>query len=212
MVGYIGSNARKRRRRLFAYPLFFILIFLLFYFFYYDNSFDIQKKDKTDNVLINSNNEVITYQDNYSVDEYELKIFQKDQQIISLNKRIQSQKNIIDEIIQEKNALIKNNQGFIKEINSLNIKKEQEFIYNENVINEKIKNLTNSVIKLENEKLTIMQEYKKVANQNLKFNLLVKTLEEKVNELENIIHRNKITISEQENKIKKLKDTSHHLN
>ena len=212
MVGYIGSNARKRRRRLFAYPLFFILIFLLFYFFYYDNSFDIQKKDKTDNVLINSNNEVITYQDNYNVDEYELKIFQKDQQIISLNKRIQSQKKIIDEIIQEKNALIKNNQGFIKEINSLNIKKEQEFIYNENVINEKIKNLTNSVIKLENEKLTIMQEYKKVANQNLKFNLFVKTLEEKVNELENIIHRNKITISEQENTIKKLKDTSHHLN
>ena len=212
MVGYIGSNARKRRRRLFTYPLFFILIFLLFYFFYYDNSFDIQKKDKTDNVLINSNNEVITYQDNYNVDEYELKIFQKDQQIISLNKRIQSQKKIIDEIIQEKNALIKNNQGFIKEINSLNIKKEQEFIYNENVINEKIKNLTNSVIKLENEKLTIMQEYKKVANQNLKFNLFVKTLEEKVNELENIIHRNKITISEQENTIKKLKDTSHHLN
>lgn len=212
MVGYIGSNARKRRRRLFAYPLFFILIFLLFYFFYYDNSFDIQKKDKTDNVLINSNNELITYQDNYNVDEYELKIFQKDQQIISLNKRIQSQKKIIDEIIQEKNALIKNNQGFIKEINSLNIKKEQEFIYNENVINEKNKNLTNSVIKLENEKLTIIQEYKKVANQNLKFNLFVKTLEEKVNELENIIHRNKITISEQENTIKKLKDTSHHLN
>ena len=214
MAGYIGTNAKKRRRKLFTYPFTLIFIFLLFYFFYYDNSLDQDIKDSESNntkIESNDNNEGENeYVNSYNIDDYELQIFEKEQQINSLNKSIQSQKKIIDELIQEKNALVKNNQNFIKEIKSLNLKKE-------NTINDKIANLTKSLVELESEKQTILQEYKTAANQNLKFNLLVKTLEEKISESESIIQNYKQQLSEkqkivneQQKIIKKLEDYSHH--
>ncbi|PPR44778.1 MAG: hypothetical protein CFH18_00921 [Alphaproteobacteria bacterium MarineAlpha5_Bin8] len=214
MAGYIGTNAKRRRRKLYTYPFILIFIFLLFYFFYYDNSLDQDIKDSESNntkIESNDNNEGENeYVNSYNIDDYELQIFEKEQQINSLNKSIQSQKKIIDELIQEKNALVKNNQNFIKEIKSLNLKKE-------NTINDKIANLTKSLVELESEKQTILQEYKTAANQNLKFNLLVKTLEEKISESESIIQNYKQQLSEkqkivneQQKIIKKLEDYSHH--
>ena len=214
MAGYIGTNAKRRRRKLYTYPFILIFIFLLFYFFYYDNSLDQDIKDSESNntkIESNDNNEGENeYVNSYNIDDYELQIFEKEQQINSLNKSIQSQKKIIDELIQEKNALVKNNQNFIKKIKSLNLKKE-------NTINDKIANLTKSLVELESEKQTILQEYKTAANQNLKFNLLVKTLEEKISESESIIQNYKQQLSEkqkivneQQKIIKKLEDYSHH--
>jgi len=209
MNGYVGQRARKRRFRQFTYPIYLLLILLLFYFFYYEPSFDRNEKIQQENLNDTNGNQIII-QNDFTVDKYELKIFEKDKQINSLNKTIQSKGNEINNLIAEKNLLIKDNQNYIVEIQSLNSQIEEKFINKENQINNKIDNLTETINKIESEKQTILREYKEVANENLKFKLLAQSLDEKIKELSNLIIAQKKTISEQENIIQKLNDISHH--
>ena len=200
MSGYVGERARRRKFRLYSYGFLLLTVLLLFYFFYYDTSFDQQKVEKEE--LNNSDDSQITIQNNFNIEEYEIKIFQKDQKINSLNKTIKSQINEIKNLIAEKNLLIENNQNYIAEIQSINSQNEEKYT--------NIDKLTTSIKNIENEKQTILREYKEVANENLKYKLLVESLDEKISELNNLIHDQQKTISKQENIIKELEDISHH--
>ena len=127
MSGYVGERARRRKFRIYSYGFLLLIVLLLFYFFYYDTSFDQQKVAKED--LNNSDDNQITIQNSFNIEDYELKIFQKDQQINSLNKTIKSQINEIKNLIAEKNLLIENNKNYIAEIQSINSQNEDEHTF-----------------------------------------------------------------------------------
>ena len=78
MIGFVGQRARRKKRNIF---IFFIFVILILPYLYYFNLVNFNEPPPS-NLYLPSENEIINPQINLSVEDLELKIFEKDQKII----------------------------------------------------------------------------------------------------------------------------------
>ena len=77
MIGYVGEKARRRKRK-FIYLL--ILVILSIILFYYYNYESLEEIETNEDIFNNDNIEV--QKNHLSLEDYELKIIEKDQKIL----------------------------------------------------------------------------------------------------------------------------------
>jgi len=219
MAGFVGERARKKRRN----TLIFLSILLIVVLYFFINPrIQLNENIPTDDFLPKEN-EIIEPNFDSTIEELELKIFDKEQKIIFRDKQIKVFKeDILNHKIEIKKLsklvtdledqlkLDNTKKDQLKTINNdiskikLEAKKEIEklnkTLFN---INEEKKLLQNSLIDSNNENDVLLKEYKIISNKNIKLNNQKKELQKKINELENLTE-------EQNLLIKVLQDTSHH--
>ena len=233
MSGFVGDRARRKKRNTI---IFFVLLIVLALGFYIIPAFRLNETIPPE-ALLPSDEEILSVQVNTTIEELELKIFDKEQKIIFRNKQIEKLKTELKILANEneeqsKTILDLNNQITLStnqsgEIESVNvkIKKIKQDSKNElkklNVIIKDINNEKNVLVKTKNktdsENNLLKKEYKSVVSKNLKLNNLKNDLQNKVNEFKNQINKFKNKskeledlIEEQNLIIKILEDTSHH--
>ena len=219
MAGFVGERARKKRRN----TLIFLSILLIFILYFFINPrIQLNENIPTDDFLPKEN-EIIEPNFNSTIEELELKIFDKEQKIIFRDKQIKVFKeDILNHKIEIKKLsklvtdledqlkLDNREKDQIKTINNdiskIKLEAKQEIeklnktLFN---INEEKKLLQNSLVDSNNENDVLLKEYKIISNKNIKLNNQKKELQKQINELENLIE-------EQNLLIKVLQDTSHH--
>jgi len=219
MVGFVGERARKKRRN----TLIFLSILLIVVLYFFINPrIQLNENIPTDDFLPKEN-EIIEPNFNSTIEELELKIFDKEQKIIFRDKQIKVFKeDILNHKIEIKklSKLVTNLEDQLKldnrekdqiktinnDISKIKLEAKQEIeklnktLFN---INEEKKLLQNSLVDSNNENDVLLKEYKIISNKNIKLNNQKKELQKQINELENLIE-------EQNLLIKVLQDTSHH--
>ena len=226
MVGYIGERAKRKRRNII---ISFVLFFIFIVGFYILPSFKVNQTVPS-NSLLPSEEEISSPRINATIEELELKIFDKDQKINFRNNQIKKLK-------EEVKILVSENQQFSTLVSDLN----DEIILNskknkktsdksikiskiEKEYNSKILKLKNDILKLKNDIKNTEKKYNNLLKTNKKFNQEISSLKKeykiylsknlKLNEikkeLENKIQFLEITIGEKNLLIKVLEDTSHH--
>ena len=219
MAGFVGERARKKRRN----TLIFLSILLIVVLYFFINPrIQLNENIPTDDFLPKEN-EIIEPNFNSTIEELELKIFDKEQKIIFRDKQIKVFKeDILNHKIEIKklSKLVTNLEDQLKldnrekdqiktinnDISKIKLEAKQEIeklnktLFN---INEEKKLLQNSLVDSNNENDVLLREYKIISNKNIKLNNQKKELQKKINELENLIE-------EQNLLIKVLQDTSHH--
>ena len=219
MIGYVGERARKKRRNTLIILSILIIIVL---FIFINPRMQLNENIPTDEFLPKEN-EIIEPNFDSTIEELELKVFDKEQKIIFRDKQIKIYKEDIlnhkieikklsklVENLEEKLKLDSSEKDQIKNINDqisktkLEAKQEIEKL-NKRLfdINEEKKLLQNSLVDSNNETAVLLKEYKIISNKNIKLNNQKKELQKKINKLENLIE-------EQNLLIKVLQDTSHH--
>ena len=219
MAGFVGERARKKRRN----TLIFLSILLIVVLYFFINPRIQLNENIPSDDFLPKENEIIEPNFDSTIEELELKIFDKEQKIIFRDKQIKIYK---DDILNHKIEIKKlsklvtdledqlkldnTKKDQLKTINNdiskikLEAKKEIEklnkTLFN---INEEKKLLQNSLIDSNNENDVLLKEYKIISNKNIKLNNQKKELQKKINELENLTE-------EQNLLIKVLQDTSHH--
>lgn len=219
MAGFVGERARKKRRN----TLIFLSILLIVVLYFFINPrIQLNENIPTDDFLPKEN-EIIEPNFDSTIEELELKIFDKEQKIIFRDKQIKVFKeDILNHKIEIKKLsklvtdledqlkLDNREKDQIKTINNdiskirLEAKQEIEKL-NKTLLNisEEKKLLQNSLVDSSNENDVLLKEYKIISNKNIKLNNQKKELQKQINELENLIE-------EQNLLIKVLQDTSHH--
>ena len=219
MTGFVGERARKKRRN----TLIFLSILLIFILYFFINPrIQLNENIPTDDFLPKEN-EIIEPNFDSTIEELELKIFDKEQKIIFRDKQIKVFKeDILNYKIEIKklSKLVTNLEDQLKldnrekdqiktinnDISKIKLEAKQEIeklnktLFN---INEEKKLLQNSLVDSNNENDVLLKEYKIISNKNIKLNNQKKELQKQINELENLIE-------EQNLLIKVLQDTSHH--
>ena len=219
MVGFVGERARKKRRNTL---IFLSILLIVILYFFINPRIQLNENIPTDDFLPKEN-EIIEPNFDSTIEELELKIFDKEQKIIFrdkqikvfkediLNHKIEIKKlsklvtNLEDQLKldnREKDQIktINNDIGKIKLEAKQEIEKLNKTLFN---INEEKKLLQNSLVDSNNENDVLLKEYKIISNKNIKLNNQKKELQKQINELENLIE-------EQNLLIKVLQDTSHH--
>ena len=219
MAGFVGERARKKRRN----TLIFLSILLIFILYFFINPrIQLNENIPTDDFLPKEN-EIIEPNLDSTIEELELKVFDKEQKIIFRDKQIKVFKeDILNYKIEIKklSKLVTNLEDQLKldnrekdqiktinnDISKIKLEAKQEIeklnktLFN---INEEKKLLQNSLVDSNNENDVLLKEYKIISNKNIKLNNQKKELQKQINELENLIE-------EQNLLIKVLQDTSHH--
>ena len=219
MAGFVGERARKKRRN----TLIFLSILLIVVLYFFINPrIQLNENIPTDDFLPKEN-EIIEPNFDSTIEELELKIFDKEQKIIFRDKQIKVFKeDILNHKIEIKKLsklvtdledqlkLDNREKDQIKTINNdiskIKLEAKQEIeklnktLFN---INEEKKLLQNNLVDSNNENDVLLKEYKIISNKNIKLNNQKKELQKQINELENLIE-------EQNLLIKVLQDTSHH--
>ena len=96
MIGYVGERARRRKRKLIYLLILVILSIILLYYYNYESLEEI----KTNEEIFNNDN--IEVQKNYlSLEDYELKIIEKDQKILFRENKIITQRKKINSLLVE---------------------------------------------------------------------------------------------------------------
>ena len=219
MAGFVGERARKKRRNTL---IFLSILLIVILYFFINPRIQLNENIPTDDFLPKEN-EIIEPNFNSTIEELELKIFDKEQKIIFRDKQIKVFKeDILNHKIEikklsklvtdledqlrldnkEKDQIktINNDIGKIKLEAKQEIEKLNKTLFN---INEEKKLLQNSLVDSNNENDVLLKEYKIISNKNIKLNNQKKELQKQINELENLIE-------EQNLLIKVLQDTSHH--
>ena len=219
MAGFVGERARKKRRNTL---IFLSILLIVILYFFINPRIELNENIPTDNFLPKEN-EIIEPNLDSTIEELELKIFDKDQKIIFRDKQIKVFKeDILNHKIEIKKLsklvtdledqlkLDNREKDQIKTINNdiskIKLEAKQEIeklnktLFN---INEEKKLLQNSLVDSNNENDVLLKEYKIISNKNIKLNNQKKELQKQINELENLIE-------EQNLLIKVLQDTSHH--
>ena len=219
MVGFVGERARKKRRN--TLIILSILLIVILYFFI-NPRIQLNENIPSDDFLPKEN-EIIEPNFDSTIEELELKIFDKEQKIIFRDKQIKVFKeDILNHKIEIKklSKLVTNLEDQLKldnrekdqiktinnDISKIKLEAKQEIeklnktLFN---INEEKKLLQNSLVDSNNENDVLLKEYKIISNKNIKLNNQKKELQKQINELENLIE-------EQNLLIKVLQDTSHH--
>ena len=219
MVGFVGERARKKRRNTL---IFLSILLIVILYFFINPRIQLNENIPTDDFLPKEN-EIIEPNLDSTIEELELKIFDKEQKIIFRDKQIKVFKeDILNHKIEIKKLsklvtdledqlkLENREKDQIKTINNdiskIKLEAKQEIeklnktLFN---INEEKKLLQNSLVDSNNENDVLLREYKIISNKNIKLNNQKKELQKQINELENLIE-------EQNLLIKVLQDTSHH--
>ena len=219
MVGFVGERARKKRRNTL---IFLSILLIVILYFFINPRLQLNENIPTDDFLPKEN-EIIEPNFNSTIEELELKIFDKEQKIIFRDKQIKVFKeDILNHKIEIKklSKLVTNLEDQLKldnrekdkiktinnDISKIKLEAKQEIeklnktLFN---INEEKKLLQNSLVDSNNENDVLLKEYKIISNKNIKLNNQKKELQKQINELENLIE-------EQNLLIKVLQDTSHH--
>ena len=219
MVGFVGERARKKRRNTL---IFLSILLIVILYFFINPRIQLNENIPTDDFLPKEN-EIIEPNFNSTIEELELKIFDKEQKIIFRDKQIKVFKeDILNHKIEIKklSKLVTNLEDQLKldnrekdqiktinnDISKIKLEAKQEIeklnktLFN---INEEKKLLQNSLVDSNNENNVLLKEYKIISNKNIKLNNQKKELQKQINELENLIE-------EQNLLIKVLQDTSHH--
>ena len=219
MAGFVGERARKKRRNTL---IFLSILLIVILYFFINPRIQLNENIPTDDFLPKEN-EIIKPNFNSTIEELELKIFDKEQKIIFRDKQIKVFKeDILNHKIEIKklSKLVTNLEDQLKldnrekdqiktinnDISKIKLEAKQEIeklnktLFN---INEEKKLLQNSLVDSNNENDVLLKEYKIISNKNIKLNNQKKELQKQINELENLIE-------EQNLLIKVLQDTSHH--
>ena len=219
MAGFVGERARKKRRNTL---IFLSILLIVILYFFINPRIQLNENIPTDDFLPKEN-EIIEPNFDSTIDELELKIFDKEQKIIFRDKQIKVFKeDILNHKIEIKKLsklvtdledqlkLDNREKDQIKTINNdiskIRLEAKQEIeklnktLFN---INEEKKLLQNNLVDSNNENDVLLKEYKIISNKNIKLNNQKKELQKQINELENLIE-------EQNLLIKVLQDTSHH--
>ena len=219
MAGFVGERARKKRRNTL---IFLSILLIVILYFFINPRIQLNENIPTDDFLPKEN-EIIEPNLNSTIEELELKIFDKEQKIIFRDKQIKVFKeDILNHKIEIKklSKLVTNLEDQLKldnrekdqiktinnDISKIKLETKQEIeklnktLFN---INEEKKLLQNSLVDSDNENDVLLKEYKIISNKNIKLNNQKKELQKQINELENLIE-------EQNLLIKVLQDTSHH--
>ena len=219
MVGFVGERARKKRRN----TLIFLSILLIVVLYFFINPRIQLNENILSDDFLPKENEIIEPNFDSTIEELELKIFDKEQKIIFRDKQIKVFKEDIlnhkieikklsklvtdledqlklDNRKKDKIKTINNDISKIKLEAKQEIEKLKKTLFN---INEEKKLLQNSLVDSNNENDVLLKEYKIISNKNIKLNNQKKELQKQINELENLIE-------EQNLLIKVLQDTSHH--
>ena len=219
MAGFVGERARKKRRNTL---IFLSILLIVILYFFINPRIQLNENIPTDDFLPKEN-EIIEPNLDSTIEELELKIFDKEQKIIFRDKQIKIFKeDILNHKIEIKklSKLVTNLEDQLKldnkekdqiktinnDISKIKLEAKQEIeklnktLFN---INEEKKLLQNSLVDSNNENDVLLKEYKIISNKNIKLNNQKKELQKQINELENLIE-------EQNLLIKVLQDTSHH--
>tara|TARA_B100001778_G_scaffold16231_1_gene12364 strand:- start:134 stop:796 length:663 start_codon:yes stop_codon:yes gene_type:complete len=219
MAGFVGERARKKRRNTL---IFLSILLIVILYFFINPRIQLNENIPTDDFLPKEN-EIIEPNLDSTIEELELKIFDKEQKIIFRDKQIKVFKeDILNHKIEIKklSKLVTNLEDQLKldnrekdqiktinnDISKIKLEAKQEIeklnktLFN---INEEKKLLQNSLVDSNNENDVLLKEYKIISNKNIKLNNQKKELQKQINELENLIE-------EQNLLIKVLQDTSHH--
>ncbi len=219
MAGFVGERARKKRRNTL---IFLSILLIVILYFFINPRIQLNENIPTDDFLPKEN-EIIEPNFNSTIEELELKIFDKEQKIIFRDKQIKVFKeDILNHKIEIKklSKLVTNLEDQLKldnrekdqiktinnDISKIKLEAKQEIeklnktLFN---INEEKKLLQNSLVDSNNENDVLLREYKIISNKNIKLNNQKKELQKQIYELENLIE-------EQNLLIKVLQDTSHH--
>ena len=229
MSGFVGVRARKRRRNIFL-TLGFLIIVASIYFIFPTFQFNMNDPVPDENLIPDPTEDLTSLASD--IEDLELIVFQKDQkikfrdgQINNLKIQLQDNKAQLENTIKELDnnkglyeAIISSNDNSVPlddlnilqdKFNALN-KENEKNIVEINNLNNQIKDLDNNLlsvdqnqkdVKIENQKLK--QENKSLFAKNLKLNETISNLENKINE-------QKIEVEMYLEKIKELKDKSHH--
>ena len=219
MAGFVGERARKKRRNTL---IFLSILLIVILYFFINPRIQLNENIPTDDFLPKENEIIEPFLDS-TIEELELKIFDKEQKIIFRDKQIKVFKeDILNHKIEikklsklvtdledqlkldnrEKDQIktINNDISKIKLETKQEIEKLNKTLFN---INEEKKLLQNSLVDSNNENDVLLKEYKIISNKNIKLNNQKKELQKQINELGNLIE-------EQNLLIKVLQDTSHH--
>ena len=219
MAGFVGERARKKRRNTL---IFLSILLIVILYFFINPRIQLNENIPSDDFLPKEN-EIIEPNFNSTIEELELKIFDKEQKIIFRDKQIKVFKeDILNHKIEIKklSKLVTNLEDQLKldnrekdqiktinnDISKIKLEAKQEIeklnktLFN---INEEKKLLQNSLVDSNNENDVLLKEYKIISNKNIKLNNQKKELQKQINELKNLIE-------EQNLLIKVLQDTSHH--
>ena len=226
MTGYIGERARRRRRN---FILFFIFIFLILIFYSFLPLFKLSDVKPTDN-LLPSDQEIMSPEINTTLEELELKVFDKEQKIIFRNKQIEKFKDEITIISTENQKLLDS----IKDLNSIvsSSSNIEELIKGKDKLIKKIKNdqinelkkLKNTISHLKTENKEILKEiekfkyennsitkkFKSIFSKNLKLKNLNEENNNKIFHLEDLLEELEDLVEEQNLIIQLLKDKNPH--
>ena len=229
MSGFVGSRARKKRRNTF-YIFVFILITVSLFLFFPTLENNNREIIPNDNIIPDPSQELTSLaSDN---EELQLNLFQKDQkikfrdgQIKNLQTKLKETKSQFDSVVLELSE-IKNdlsslsaiNQNLVSSDRFKSLQKKFNILKNENDENiSKIKNFTNQIDELnnnrqflDNEVSDIIKENQKLKKDNKNFFDTNIKLEDTISELKRKLNEQKIDIEFYLEQINKLKDKSHH--
>ena len=220
MTGFVGSRARKRRRKIISFIIFLIICLLIIIYLPLTNFISNDNPIPDDNIFPDLQNE--TNIETTTIEDLQLMLFQKDQKIkfrdgriSSLQSEIKNLKNNYDQLKLDYQNIEKKYNDYIKQKKSKNtIEVDPKKINN---LHSKIKNLeknnqeNNLLIQILEEELNkqkslnkintndnkaLRDEYQKVISKNIKLDNLIENLES--------------IIENQKNEISKLNDVSHH--
>ena len=197
MVGFVGERARKKRRNIL---IFLSILLIVVLYFFINPRIKLNENIPTDNFLPKEN-EIIEPNFDSTIEELELKIFDKEQKIIFRDKQIKVFKeDILNHKIEIKklSKLVTNLEDQLKldnrekdqiktinnDISKIKLEAKQEIeklnktLFN---INEEKKLLQNSLVNSNNENDVLLKEYKIISNKNIKLNNQKKELQKKIN-------------------------------
>jgi len=230
MTGYIGERARRKKRNL----IFFIIcIFFILIIYYFLPLLKLSEVKPSEN-LLPSDQEIISPKIKITIEELELKVFDKEQKIIFRNKQIEKFKNEIKTLSLENQKLlesvkgldnvinlssnnedlikdqIKNQDELIKKIKKEGLNELQKLKDITSQLKDKNKNLLNKIEKYEIDNNSINKEFKSIFSKNLKLKNLNEKNNKKIEENNKKIHDLQDLLEEQNLIIQLLKDRTLH--
>ena len=230
MTGFVGSNARKRRRNFLLSIV--LVIFIVIFYLIYPRLENINREIvPKDNIIPDPSKDLTSLAS--SIEDLELSLFQKDQkikfrdgQIKKLEIELKETKSKYDSAILELNQvnddlnlLSSNNENLLvtsdkfkflqDEFNKLKVENDKN-ISKIKSLNKQINKLNTNLKSGDNKKEDIINENQKlkIDNKSL-FSQNIK-LDNSISELKEKIIEQQIEIDSYLEEIKKLKDTSHH--
>ena len=220
MAGYIGGRARKRKRNII---IFFVLMIFLALGIYAISAFKLTETLPSDS-LLPSDEEITSPKIKSTIEDLELKVFDKEQKIVFRNKQIENLKKELKILVKENELLSQSILDLNNQLNSTVNNNEKVEDINQQIsqikkdTKKELQKLNNLIKKITIEKTTLLENFNKsdsknnslrkenkiVVSKNIKSNILKDKLENQIKEMEYIIEEQKLLI-------KVLQDTSHHL-